>query len=83
VKAQESVDKAIALDPKDPESYILKGDILFDVDPSRASEPLALYKKAIELAPKAARPVTKKAFILPSRRELQARSGGILQGHFP
>lgn len=63
IKAQAHIDKAIELDPNDAESYILKGDILFDVDPSRASEPLLWYKKAIETAPQAARPVTKKAFI--------------------
>ncbi len=62
-QAMAQVDKALSLDPNDPESYIVKGDIQFEENPSDASKPLVNYKRAIELAPMAARPVAKKALM--------------------
>ena len=62
-KAQEFIARAIEIDANEPEAYILKGDVLFEARPFDASEALANYKKAIELAPMAARPVAKKAFM--------------------
>lgn len=57
------LDKGLTLDPNDPEAYILKGDILFDINPVDASEPLVNYKRAIDLAPMSARPISKKALM--------------------
>lgn len=57
------VQKAIDLYPKDPEAYILKGDVLFDRNPRDGSAPLENYKKAMELEPMNAKPVARKAFM--------------------
>jgi len=63
VKAQEYIAKSIELDPKNPETYILKGDVLFDLNPRDGSSPLENYKTAINLDALNAKPVTRKAFM--------------------
>jgi len=63
VKAQEFIAKAIDLDPKDPEIYVLKGDVLFDANPRDGSAPLENYKLAMNLAPLDAKPIARKAFM--------------------
>lgn len=55
--------KAIDLNPKDAETYILKGDALFDQNPRDGSAPLANYKLAMEQEPLSAKPVARKAFM--------------------
>jgi len=55
--------KAIELNPKDPEAYIVKGDALFDRNPRDGSAPLENYKKAMEVEPQNAKPVARKAFM--------------------
>jgi tetratricopeptide (TPR) repeat protein len=63
VKAQELIAKALALDPNDPETYILKGNVLFEANPRDGSAPLENYKKAAELDGLNAKPISKKAFM--------------------
>ncbi|MBP7513712.1 MAG: hypothetical protein KA791_04140 [Flavobacteriales bacterium] len=63
IKAQEYIAKAIELDPKNPETYVLKGDVLFDLNPRDGSSPLENYKTAINLDALNAKPVTRKAFM--------------------
>ena len=62
-QANGTLDKSLDLDPNDPESYILKGDILFEMNPIDASASLVNYKRAGELAPMSSRPLTKRALI--------------------
>ncbi|MEO5584040.1 MAG: tetratricopeptide repeat protein [Flavobacteriales bacterium] len=57
------IQKAIDLDPKDPEVYILKGDALFERNPRDGSAPLENYKMAMQLDPMNAKPVARKAFM--------------------
>ena len=61
--ALDLLEKAIALYPKDPEAYILKGDALFDRNPRDGTAPLENYKKAMELDALNAKPVARKAFM--------------------
>lgn len=63
VKAQEYFAKAIELDPKDAETYVLKGDVLFEQNPRDGSTPLENYKTAINLDALNAKPVSRKAFM--------------------
>lgn len=63
VKAQEFIAKALEFDPKDPETYILKGDVLFEANPRDGSTPLENYKKAAELDGLNAKPIAKKGFM--------------------
>jgi len=62
-QALASVDKGLAIDPNDPEAYIVKGDLQFEENPTDASRALVNYKRAIELAPMSARPLAKKALM--------------------
>ncbi len=62
-KAQVLIAKAIEMDPKDPETFVLKGDVLFDLDPRDGSSPLENYKTAINLDALNAKPVARKAFM--------------------
>lgn len=57
------IQKAIDLNPKDPEVYILKGDALFERNPRDGSAPLENYKMAMQLDPMNAKPVARKAFM--------------------
>ena len=57
------IQKAIDLYPKDPETYILKGDALFERNPRDGSAPLENYKMAMQLDPMNAKPVARKAFM--------------------
>ncbi|MBK9598887.1 MAG: tetratricopeptide repeat protein [Flavobacteriales bacterium] len=57
------IKKAIDLYPKDPEAYILKGDVQFDQNPRDGSAPLENYKQAMQLDPLNAKPVARKAFM--------------------
>lgn len=57
------VNTAIDLDPKNPELYILKGDILFEQDKTNATDPVNLYKQAAGMDPTSAKPVAKKAYM--------------------
>lgn len=57
------LDAAIKLNPKDAETYIVKGDALFERNPRDGSAPLENYKKAMELDPLNAKPVARKAFM--------------------
>lgn len=57
------LDKAIELNPKDPELFILKGDALFDQNPRDGSTPLENYKKAMEVDALNAKPVARKGFM--------------------
>ncbi len=61
--ALEFLQKSIDLDPKDPVTYILKGDALFQRNPRDGSAPLENYKKAMELRPLDAEPVARKGFM--------------------
>ena len=63
LKAQEYIAKAIELDPKDPETYVLKGDVLFEQNPRDGSTPLENYKTAINMDALNAKPVSRKAFM--------------------
>ncbi|MBL0129431.1 MAG: tetratricopeptide repeat protein [Flavobacteriales bacterium] len=63
IKAMAHIDQALLLDPNDPESYIMKGDIQLEANPSDATGPLVNYKRAIDMAPSSARPVAKKALM--------------------
>lgn len=63
IKAQEFIAKAIEMDPKDAETYVLKGDVLFDQNPRDGSTPLENYKTAINLDALNAKPVARKAFM--------------------
>lgn len=55
------IEKAVALDPNDAETYVLKGDLLVARGDFDNSPALNAYKKAGELAPNAARPIARKA----------------------
>lgn len=61
--AMTHLEQSLVLEPNDPEAHILKGDILFEMNPSDASAPLVSYKRGIDLAPMSARPVAKKALM--------------------
>lgn len=63
IKAQEFIAKSLELDPKNPETYVLKGDVLFDLNPRDGSAPLENYKTAINMDALNAKPVTRKAFM--------------------
>jgi tetratricopeptide (TPR) repeat protein len=62
-KSQEMIAKALELDPKDPETYILKGNVLFEANPRDGSAPLENYKQAAQLDALNAKPVSKKGFM--------------------
>lgn len=62
-KAMQHVDAAIALDATDPEAQILKGDILWEQNPTDASQPIALYKKASDLRTTSAKPVARRGLV--------------------
>lgn len=66
------IEKAIALDPNDAETYVLKGDLLVDRGSFDASDALAAYKKAGELAPNAARPIARKAVMYYRAKNYEA-----------
>lgn len=72
IKAQEFIAKAIEMDPKNPETYVLKGDVLFDQNPRDGSAPLENYKTAINLDALNAKPVTRKAFMYYRAKNLPA-----------
>lgn len=57
------IEKAIVLDPAEPENYIVKGDALFEANPRDASEPMANFKKAADMKATSAKPVAKKGFV--------------------
>lgn len=61
--ALSNIEKAIELDPKNPDGYMLKGDALFEKDKRDASEPMKMYKKAAEMDPRSAAPLAKKAYL--------------------
>lgn len=63
IQAQEYIARSIELDPKNPETYVLKGDVLFDQNPRDGSAPLENYKIAINMDALNAKPVTRKAFM--------------------
>ncbi|MBL8002818.1 MAG: tetratricopeptide repeat protein, partial [Flavobacteriales bacterium] len=62
-RSQEMIAKALELDPKDPETYILKGNVLFEANPRDGSAPLENYKQAAQLDALSAKPVSKKGFM--------------------
>jgi Flp pilus assembly protein TadD len=62
-KALEFIAKSLEFDAKNPETYVLKGDILFEQNPRDGSAPLENYKTAINLDPLNAKPVTRKGFM--------------------
>ncbi len=63
-KSLEFIAKALEFDPKDPETFILKGDVLFEQNPTDGGTPLENgYKPAINLDPLNAKPVARKAFM--------------------
>lgn len=62
-KAMAAVDAAIALDATDPEAYILKGDIMWGQNPTDASGPIALFKKASDLRTTSAKPVSRRGLV--------------------
>lgn len=62
-KAMQHVDAAIALDATDPEAQILKGDILWEQNPTDASQPIAFYKKASDLRTTSAKPVARRGLV--------------------
>lgn len=72
LKAQDLIAKSIELDPKNPEVYVLKGDVLFDQNPRDGSTPLENYKTAINLDPLNAKPVSRKAFMYYRAKNYQA-----------
>ena len=63
IKAQELIARSLELDAKNPETYVLKGDVLFDLNPRDGSAPLENYKIAINMDALNAKPVTRKAFM--------------------
>lgn len=71
-KAMAAVDAAIALDATDPEAYILKGDILWGQNPTDASQPVALYKKASDLRTTSAKPVARRGLVYHRARNYDA-----------
>lgn len=66
------LDKAIALEPNDAETYVLRGDLLVNRGSFDASDALAAYKKAAELLPSAARPIAKKALMYYRAKNYEA-----------
>ncbi|MFT3884559.1 MAG: tetratricopeptide repeat protein [Flavobacteriales bacterium] len=60
---QADLDKAIELDPKNVEAYILKGDAYFDANPRDGTTPLENYKKAMNVDALNAKPVARKGFM--------------------
>lgn len=71
-KAMTAVDAAIALDATDPEAIILKGDILWEQNPTDASPPIALYKKASDLRTTSAKPVTRRGLVYHRAKNFDA-----------
>ena len=64
VKALEFIAKSQEFDPKNAETFILKGDVLFDQNPTDGGTPLENgFKPAINLDPLNAKPVARKAFM--------------------
>lgn len=61
--ALEYIEKALVLDPKDAELYVVKGDAQFEQNPRDASSPMANYKKAMEIQAANAKPIARKAFM--------------------
>lgn len=53
------IDRALALEPENPEALVVKGDILQNMD--RFSESIHFYDRALELEPNAADAVAEKA----------------------
>lgn len=72
IKAQEFIAKALEMDPKNPETYVLKGDVLFDQNPRDGSAPLENYKTAINMDALNPKPVTRKAFMYYRANNLDA-----------
>jgi len=64
--------KAIELDPNDAETFVLQGDLLAARGSFDASDALAAYKKAAELAPNAARPIARKAVMYYRAKNYEA-----------
>lgn len=62
-KAMAAVDASIALDATDPEAYILKGDIMWGQNPTDASQPIGLYKKASDLRTTSAKPMSRRGLV--------------------
>lgn len=62
-KALEQANLAIGLDATDPETYIVKGDILLARNPSDASAPLAEYRRAMDLSPLPVRGTARRALM--------------------
>jgi membrane fusion protein (multidrug efflux system) len=50
IKAQEFIAKSLELDPKNPETFVLKGDVLFEVDPEPLRAALAQASAAVDSA---------------------------------
>lgn len=72
-KALEFIAKAIEFDPKNAEVFILKGDVLFDQNPTDGGTPLENgYKPAINLDITNAKPVARKAFMYYRGNNFQA-----------
>ena len=71
-KAMAAVDAAIALDATDPEAFILKGDIMWEQNPTDASQPVALYKKASDLRTTSAKPVARRGLVYHRARNFDA-----------
>lgn len=71
-KAMAAVDAAIALDATDPEAFILKGDIMWEQNPTDASQPVALYKKASDLRTISAKPVARRGLVYHRARNFDA-----------
>ncbi len=72
IKAQEFIAKALEMDAKNPDTYVLKGDVLFDQNPRDGSAPLENYKTAINLDPLDPKPVSRKAFMYYRAKNYQA-----------
>ena len=71
-KAMAAVDAGIALDATDPEAFILKGDIMWEQNPTDASQPVALYKKASDLRTTSAKPVARRGLVYHRARNFDA-----------
>lgn len=71
-KAMAAVEAAIALDPTDPEAYILKGDIMWEQNPTDASQPIALYRKASDLRTTSAKPMARRGLVYHRAKNFDA-----------
>lgn len=59
VKAKDYLNKAIKLDPKNPEPYILLGDAIFEENNVNGTDAIVQYKKALELDKTSPKPYVK------------------------